>query len=346
MQYIYIIDHKVKFIFAEKLLVRLDDGKKVRIRTSAAFCLLLLIKNHGALVTHDELYKFSWERFGMTPSLNVLHSTMFYLRKVLNKAGGFDNGIIETIHRRGFVFTLQVSVTANYNNMDTPEEEKMMQAEEHTQNSDKVENFLFPAESEMAEKQDIEAPHAMTEQGSPLEKSHHASWQAGETESGNTNSEMKSIGDTSSSPGLIQTEEVATSHLSSFKTSGNLADPAVKMRTVIFPSWRYIFLISILMIVACSLIIFSAESPANYIYMRKTGACEVYQNNRAYDFKNLKLVDYLNRSCKEPRFLYLTKYPYTNKVSMINCKEKISLFSDDICFSNYFIYKDTGYNYD
>lgn len=345
MKYIYIIDHNVKFIFAEKLLVRLDNGKKVRIRTSAAFCLLLLIKNHGALVTHDELYKFSWERFGMTPSLNVLHSTMFYLRNVLNKAGGFDNGIIETIHRRGFVFTLQVSVTATCNNMDTPEEEKMMQAEEHTQNSDEAENFLFSAESEMAEHQDSDAPHAMTEQDSPLE-SHHASWQAGETESGKTNSEMKSIGDTFSSPGLIQTEAVAISHSSSVRTSGNLSGPAVKMRTVTFPWWRYILPLSILLIVACSLIIFSADSPANYINMRKMGACEVYQNNRAYDFKNLKLVDYLSQFCKEPRVLYLTKYPYTNKVSMINCKEKISLFSDDICFSNYFIYKDTGYHYD
>jgi DNA-binding winged helix-turn-helix (wHTH) protein len=346
MKRIYIIGDNVKFILSEKCLVRLDNDTKVKLRASAAFCLLLMLENHGKLVTHDDLYKFGWERFGMTASLNVLHNTIFYLRKMLNQAGDFDNGIIETIHRRGFIFNLQVAVALTYINMDTPEEEETIQAEEHDQNSDEAEDFLFSAESEMAEQQNSDAPRALTGKDTPQE-TRPAPRQGDETESVKAKSEMKSSSETFSSPGLIQPEVVAINYSASVRTSDNLSGPAVnRKRAVTFPWPRYILLLSILLVVACSLIIFSSVSPGNYVNTGKLGACEVYQNNRAYDFKNLKMVDHLSRFCKEPRVLYLTNYPYSNKVSAINCREKISLFSDDICYSNYFIYKDTGYHHD
>lgn len=345
MKRIYIIGDNVKFILSEKCLVRLDNDTKVKLRASAAFCLLLLLENHGKLVTHDDLYKFGWERFGMTASLNVLHNTIFYLRKMLNQAGDFDNGIIETIHRRGFIFNLQVSVALTYINMDTPEEEETMQAEEQDQDSDDAEGFLFPAESERAEEQNSDAPRAMAGQANPPE-TRPAPRQAGETESVKAKSEMKSSSETFSSPGLIQPEGVTINYSASVRTSDTSCGPAVKKRAVTIAWPRYILLFSILLIIACSLILYPAVSPGNYVNTGKLGACEVYQNNRAYDFKNLKMVDYLSRFCKEPRVLYLTNYPYSNKVSAINCREKIALFSDDMCYSNYFIYKDTGYYHD
>lgn len=345
MKRIYIIGDNVKFILAEKCLVRLDNGSKVKLRATAAFCLLLLLEKQGTLVTHDELYKFGWERFGMTASLNVLHNTIFYLRKMLNQTGALESGIIETIHRRGFIFNLQVSVALTYINIDPPEEEEAMLSEVQDQSSDDAEGILFLAEIEMAEQQNSDAPRAMFGQDN-LPEARHAPRQAGETESVNANSDMKSSSEIFSSPCLIQPEVIAINYLASVRTSDPLSGPAVKNRTVTFPWPRYVLLLSILLIVTCSLIILPAVSPGSYVNMGKLGSCEVYQNNRAYDLKKLKMVDYINSFCKEPRVLYLTNYPYTNKVSAINCREKISLFSDDICFSNYFIYKNTGYNYD
>lgn len=346
MKRIYIIGDNVKFILSEKCLIRLDNDSKVKLRASAAFCLLLLLENHGKLVTHADLYKYGWERFGMTASLNVLHNTIFYIRKMLNQVGGFDSGIIETIHRRGFIFNLQVSVALTYINMDTPEEEETMQAEEHDQNSDETDDFLFSADKETAEQENSDSPHAFTGQDNTPENS-LAPRQAGDSESVKAMSEMKITSKTFSSPDLTQPELIAINYSASIRTSEKLSGPELdKKRTGTFSWPRSVFLLSILIITFCSLTIHHSVSPGNYVYTGKLGECQVYQNNRAYDFKKLKMVDYLSRFCKEPRILYLTNYPYTNKISAINCRDKVSFFSDDICYSNYFIYNDTGYNHD
>ncbi|MGD9425662.1 hypothetical protein ACLHDD_11015 [Pantoea sp. NSTU24] len=229
--------------------------------------------------------------------------------------------------------------------MDTPEEEETMQVEEQDQDSDEAEGFLFSAPHDMAEQENSSASRESKDQDT-FKEIRPAPRQADETES-KAKSEMKNSSETFSSPGLTQPKVIAINYSASVRPSDHSSGTVrPDKRAGMFPWPRYVLLLSLLLIVTCSLISFYSLSPGNYVHTGKLGACEVYQNNRAYDFKKLKLVDYLSRFCKEPRVLYLTNYPYSNKVSAINCREKISLFSDDICYSNYFIYNDTGYNYD
>ncbi|WP_210487743.1 winged helix-turn-helix domain-containing protein [Pantoea ananatis] len=109
MKRIFTIDNSVIFIVSEKKLIRLNDDCTAKLRTPAALCLTALLENQGSLVTHKNLFYLGWECFGMSASLNVLHNTIFYLRKHLSKMG-FKSNIIQTIPRRGFVISNNIEV--------------------------------------------------------------------------------------------------------------------------------------------------------------------------------------------------------------------------------------------
>ncbi|MGK3144652.1 winged helix-turn-helix domain-containing protein [Pantoea sp. C2G6] len=344
MKRIYLIGDNVKFILSEKCLIRLDNGSKVKLRASAAFCLLLLLENHGKLVTHDELYKFGWERFGMTASLNVLHNTIFYLRKMLNQAGDFESGIIETIHRRGFIFNLQVTVALTYINMDTPDEDEGLKAEEHElmhdeSDSSSYREALHDGSTEEAEAQtSVSGAEETPEEHGPPPVTSQSSERA---------LEQKADDALPAEPARVKPDATRVRYSAAIKAAGRQPDFIHPQRPVKKFRWsRLVMCFSLLLIIICAFITYRSVSPGDYVYSGKLGQCEVYQNNRAYKFQNLKMVGYLEAFCKTPRILYLTSYPYTNKISSINCREKISLLSDDICYSNYFIYKNNGYNYD
>lgn len=344
MKRIYLIGDNVKFILSEKCLIRLDNGSKVKLRASAAFCLLLLLENHGKLVTHDELYKFGWERFGMTASLNVLHNTIFYLRKMLNQAGGFKSGIIETIHRRGFIFNLQVAVALTYINMDTPDEDEELKAEDHELLNDEADSSQYAENPpDRARKAADDQPDASGAEDKSAGNVH----QAAADELSPTKPDMKAEYSPLAGPQSTTPHVTWVHYSTAVKTGVQQPDFLHEKRTVKKSRWHKLtFSFSILIIFVCTFLTYQSVSPGNYIYSGKLDQCEVYQNNRAYKFQNLKMVGYLAAFCQKPRILYLTSYPYTNKMSAINCRDKISLLSDDICYSNYFIYKNIGYNYD
>lgn len=346
MKRIYTIGDNVKFILSEKCLVRQDNGSKVKLRASAAFCLLLLLENHGKLVTHDELYKFGWERFGMTASLNVLHNTIFYLRKMLNQAGGFESGIIETIHRRGFIFNLQVAVALSYINMDTPGEEESPEAEDQTPLNDEIDSCLQSDNVSDIAPKSVDSHRDLLVADNESEGTVDRG-QSTASRNASTEPETKTEYNTFSSPQLTKQNINYVNYSAVINAGGRQPELTQKKRRAKkFPWYMQTFLLSILLILACVFIIDKSGSPGDFVYSGKLGQCDVYQNNRAYSFKNLKMVEHLEHFCQEHRTLYLTNYPYTNKLSAIYCREKISFLSDDICFSNYFILNNNGQIHD
>ncbi|WP_367395726.1 transcriptional regulator [Pantoea sp. Ep11b] len=106
----YIIERRVRFILSEMSLQRISDGTRVRLRTPAAICLKLLLEKKGDIVTHNDLYHSCWEDFGMPASQNVLHNTIYSLRKALSETGYFESKIIQSINRRGFIFNRDFKV--------------------------------------------------------------------------------------------------------------------------------------------------------------------------------------------------------------------------------------------
>lgn len=331
----YIIGKRVKFVLSEKSLEKMSDGHKVKLRAPASFCLKLLLENHGKMVTHDELCYSGWERFGMAASLSVLHNTIYYLRKMLNETGEFDSNIIETINRRGFVFSLKINVeseTLYYENIQTLKGEKSI-------SDDSVSNQHNMSPDIEAEKESV-SHDASKESTGFLNKN---------TLSGAEVSSYQIFGENEwqhSNP----VSEIYAAKKVALNLAGSSTENYCKRVFQYGKNKIYAVIIMAFLLVSSvltGLIVFTVffvkdSSLSSYVYMGKLGMCDVYQNNRVYEFNNLRSADYLREYCKENRSLYITFYPYTNKISAINCKSKISFFSDDICFSNYFIFKNNG----
>lgn len=335
MKDVYIIGRGVKFVLSEKSLQRMSDGYTVKLRAPASFCLKVLLDNQGNMVTHDELCYSGWERFGMAASLSVLHNTIYYLRKMLNDTGEFDNKIIETINRRGFVFSLKISVES-----ETLNSESNQNREGEKGSSDK---FILNEDDVSSEKENKkeQLPHdASTEFAyfsyqtvlNPIEISDHQNFGDNNYYQLNPASDIYENKKVVDNTQKIPTTDFLRDYLQSKKS----------FICVVFLSSFFIILSVPLGVIFFKDSFQKESSVSSYMYKGKLDMCDVYQNNESYDFNDLRLADYLRGYCKENRSLYVTFYPYTNKLSAINCIRKISFFSDDICFSNYFIFKNNG----
>lgn len=334
MKRVYLIDDNVKFIISEQCLINTSNGSKEKLRSSAAFCLLLLLESHGRLVSHNELYEFGWERFGMTASLNVLHNTIFYLRKMLNKAGGYDSGIIETIHRRGFIFNPKVNVKLA--EISIPEDNDI--SFDMESNEGEFDGIINQVDSEFNEK----SKHEL-ENFNLNDESNITSISDGYLNTNSLNEVQH--GETSLENECIDRYKISLKETNERKINEETNNVEKKGRA------RHITLIRVLSI-GTLLITFSifligvigkVLNPIDYIYSGKLGQCNIYQNSSAYEFKLTSQMDYFINACKTPRVLYVTKYPYANNLSVISCLNKVTIFSNDVCLSNYFILRNSDY---
>lgn len=316
MQRIFQISDNVNFIPSEKKLVRICDGHAVKLRSSASFCLLLLLEKQGELVSHGELFQYGWERFGMAVSLNVLHNTIHHLRKSLTEIGGFDGNTVETIHRRGFIFSINIQVTlilspneqnkgADYTG--SQEDETLVRQPEIHAGSipDAVLVRLEPAAPfdipETTQQPDVRGQEKIYVENNP------------------------------SSLSLEVKNEVLNE---------NSLTLTARLRTAFFITIT--ILIFILSWQTYNLYTFHTLLPIGYNYSGAFDKCLVYQNKGSYNFNKLTFTKQLEPYCSEKRFLYVTSYMYSNHVSALICDNKITFFSNDQCYSNYFIYNEAG----
>lgn len=315
MHRIFQLSNSVNFILSEKKLVRLRDGYAVKLRSPASFCLLLLLEKQGQLVSHNELFQYGWERFGMSASLNVLHNTVYHLRKSLSEVGGFDNNIIETINRRGFIFTKKIQVTFTFSAGENGSEP----------------DFLTSVTDTIVQ----ELPHPKTPDTDIMTSNIHVDFPQADLDAKIQNSASDCI--SYSNPSFLSPEEKE-------KCDEELCeDISIKSRNV-----------NILLLIALSILTFiilwqvhqlyslRTLFPAGYTYTGNFEKCQVYQNKGAQNFMKLKFIQYMTEYCTEKRFLYITSYIYSDHFSAISCTEKISFFSNDKCISNYLIYDNAG----
>lgn len=329
MKNTYVIGKKVRFLLSEKSLERISDGTKTSLRTPASFCLKLLLENQGKLVTHDQLYYSGWECFGMTASLSVLHNTIYYLRKNLNEIGGFDGKIIETINRRGFVFSLKVNVSSTVLDQENTDIHDYLTGNINENQGDVKSDGVLIANS------DTQIPslkdNGITDEMYLDEIKNDTYEIPNDSKFLNVSSSKEK---TNLTPAVSGSEKEEGSNYF-YVTS--LTRNITIIKSVVFFSW-----LALMFFVFFSNSFVTNSFPSSYSYSGKLEGCDVYQNNLSYDFKNLHAVDYIRNYCKSERYLYISYYPYINKLSAINCRRKVTLFSNDVCFSNYFIFKNNG----
>jgi DNA-binding winged helix-turn-helix (wHTH) protein len=316
MERVFNINNEVEFILSEKKLIRLSDGYTIKLRSPASFCLTLLLDRQGELVSHKELFHYGWERFGMPVSQNVLHNAIFYLRKYMSEIG-FESDIIETINRRGFIFTRKLTVTIY--NSTAGNENHTNEIEENHCNSDENPLVLIKESDEISAsdlKNDL-----------PIKNE-------------NASSAIKTE---SPSSDLIRG---TPPFIYNVTTPGTQEDKSSLRKEKRYYKIFFITLCSLLVIISLimSYVLYTNKEifPAGYAYVGKFDQCQVYQNKLNFMFKKMKASNDFISECKNEKYLYVTSFIYSNYVSAISCSKKISLFSTENCISSLYIYKNNG----
>lgn len=283
----YKINGKIEFSPEKKML---DNGtNSIKLRATAALCLELFLEKQGILIPHKELCEYAWEKFGMTVTNNVLHNTIFYLRKSLTDLGELESTCIESIPRRGFVFSKKIDVI--YQNGSIIQDKALENDIEKTANilNDTKENN-----------------HTKT-------REHIENTPLGKPEFDISKNNIKDHNITISK-----------------KTKLRLPYYVVSLVFLFF-----------LFVAAGFLLVSNNSFTAEYKFKGHLEDCIVYQNSDGFTFEDIKEIKDMKKNCKTSKFIYLTTYPYTNKISVIKCDEELSMFSDDVCYSSYFLTKES-----
>ncbi|QCA17232.1 MULTISPECIES: winged helix-turn-helix domain-containing protein [Citrobacter] len=113
----YLIERKIIFTPATQCLARVDQPElQIKLKHSASLCLLLLIQNHGKVVSQNELLEFGWGENHRQASFNAFYQSILSLRKSLLQLE-LEASFITTITRKGLI----IQDTFSIEEIDTPE---------------------------------------------------------------------------------------------------------------------------------------------------------------------------------------------------------------------------------
>lgn len=105
----YLIENKIIFIPEKQCLVHADSHEQIKLKPTASQCLLLLLRNHGEIVTQNELLAFAWGESHRQVSFNAFYQSILSLRKSFLQMN-VEKQIITTIPRKGLLIEQEIAV--------------------------------------------------------------------------------------------------------------------------------------------------------------------------------------------------------------------------------------------
>uniref|UniRef100_UPI0016530789 winged helix-turn-helix domain-containing protein n=1 Tax=Serratia marcescens TaxID=615 RepID=UPI0016530789 len=105
----YLIENKIMFIPDKQTLVHADSHEQIKLKPTASLCLLLLLNNHGSVVTQNELLAFGWGENHRQVSFNAFYQSILSLRKSFLQMG-MEKQIITTLPRKGLIVQPEVTL--------------------------------------------------------------------------------------------------------------------------------------------------------------------------------------------------------------------------------------------
>lgn len=113
----YLIERKIIFTPATQCLVRVDQPElQIKLKHTASLCLLLLIQNHGKIVSQNELLEFGWGENHRQASFNAFYQSILSLRKSFLQLE-LEPTFITTIPRKGLIIHEEFTIEE----IETPE---------------------------------------------------------------------------------------------------------------------------------------------------------------------------------------------------------------------------------
>lgn len=105
----YLIEKKIEYSPSTNTLRSLIDDSQFTLLAAASECLLLLLINHGKLVSKTKLTYVGWEQYNLHVSDNTFYQNILIMRKGI-KFCGINEEVIRTIPRKGMMIPNTVSV--------------------------------------------------------------------------------------------------------------------------------------------------------------------------------------------------------------------------------------------
>lgn len=115
----YLIEKEIIFIPSTQCMMRVDRSQELKLKPTASQCLFLLIKNHGQIVTQNELLEFAWGDQHRQASFNAFYQSILSLRKSFLHLK-VEKAIITTLPRKGLVIQNDIDIEK----INTPFREK------------------------------------------------------------------------------------------------------------------------------------------------------------------------------------------------------------------------------
>lgn len=109
----YLIENKILFIPSKQCLVHTDSHEQIKLKPTASLCLLLLLRNHGEIVTQNELLAFAWGDSHRQVSFNAFYQSILSLRKSFVQMN-LEKQIITTVPRKGLIIQQEISVEVQH----------------------------------------------------------------------------------------------------------------------------------------------------------------------------------------------------------------------------------------
>lgn len=105
----YLIENKIIFSPEKQTLVHADSHEQIKLKPTAALCLLLLLRKHGEIVTQNELLAFAWGESHRQVSFNAFYQSILSLRKSFLQMN-VEKQIITTIPRKGLLIQQEITI--------------------------------------------------------------------------------------------------------------------------------------------------------------------------------------------------------------------------------------------
>ena len=285
------------------------NNQTLKLHSSVSYCFELLIARQGEIVDHEAFYQYAWRRFGMEVSANALYQSISLIRKAL-MACNMRQDVIRTIPRRGFMLANTIVVEES---TITPEQRIADEDAESKKNAQKDEPMplVFMKTSE------------------------------GTISHGTANPDIQEDKDISEN--LIENAqpfEPASQQPVSCSEPAEL--PVSKGAYRYAASTRHFFVagIAIITILMCGFAIMTFSLNCHEMFFVKRfdmNGCEIYGNEKAGNGLIARVAVDTKVICTERRKIYITAFTNGERISVLQCKNALSLFGSPDCISYYYI---------
>lgn len=287
----------------------ISNNQNLKMHSSASYCFELLIARQGEIVSHEAFYQYAWRRFGMEVSANALYQSISLIRKNL-LACDIRQDVIRTIPRRGFMLSNSILIeesTITPEQSVTDEEIVVGEGEQNGENS----NAALDQDSKDAF----------------LEKTTKPVIQNGE------NTLEKLINDTQHS------ESDSTDNSNNPESATFIISEHVKRYT---PSVRHLFVagLSMMTILVCGFVLMAFShyrQKMEFVKRFDINGCEIYGNEKADNSLITRIAGEIEMECSERKNIFITAFTNGERISVLQCKNTLSLFSYPNCVSYYYI---------